>query len=128
MSVLNLLAIVSGKTMKVTLCYFFKGRNTQGELHSPTHEDESTILSQDMCNRLPSDAVSYPRRTGHAATPPLKHQNLKKLDIYKNIQCSSDDINKPKQFTKIIQSNNITACVFLIHNIWFMASLLPIPV
>jgi len=126
--VLNLLAIVSGKTMKGILCYVFKGWNSQGELHSPTIEDECTTLSQDANIRLPNDAVSYPRRTGHAATPPLKPQNLKNLDVYKNIQCSNDDIDEPKQLRKIIQSNNIAACVFLIHNIWFISSLLPIPV
>jgi len=119
---------VSGKAIKVILRYVFKGRNTQGELHSPTIEDECTTLSQDVCIRIPSDAASYPRRTGHAATPLLKPQNLKNLDVYKNIQCSSDDTDEPKQLTKIIQSNNIAACVFLIHNIWFTASLLPIPV
>lgn len=81
--VLNLLAVVSGKTIKVILCYIFKGGNTQGELHSPTSEDKCTTLSQDVCIRLPSDAVSYPRRMGHAATPLLKPQNLKNLDVYK---------------------------------------------
>ena len=89
--VLNLLAIVSGKTMKFILCYVFKGRNTQGELHIPTLEDECTTLSQDVCIRLPSDAVSHPSKMGHAATPPLKPQNLKNLDLYKNIRCSIDD-------------------------------------
>ena len=47
--ILNLLAIVSGKTMKVILYYVFKGRNTQGEIHSATLEDGRTTLSQDVC-------------------------------------------------------------------------------
>jgi hypothetical protein len=69
---------VSGKTMNVILCYVFEGQNTQGELHSPTLEDECSTVSQDLCIRLSSDAVSYSIRTGHAAKSPTKLQHLQK--------------------------------------------------